>query len=341
MSRCVSSAVKGVMQDFLTATGAARGSEAADISVVVPAYRAQATIRRAIDSVLAQRDVRARVIVVIDGRFDHTAEAIADYPPDKVTVIARETNKGATTTRNEGLAAADGEYVMFLDADDFLEGPLLSGLLNAVREGGADVGFAPMQILHEGSGVRDAKYVPDFASSDDIFRKWHLEGIFVTPCGVLWRAEFIRDIGGWDEELTRNDDGELVMRAVLKGAKIALSTEGCGVYVKHSMESLNNRTDNMDSMLRANEKLLAIQSPAVTREVQDYVCAGHYFNIAAQGYLSNRDDLGDEALKRSREMNFRTRGPLLHRIAYALLGLKRTSHLIARIKRRLRQKQFS
>jgi glycosyltransferase involved in cell wall biosynthesis len=305
----------------------------AQISVVIPAYRAEATIRRAIDSVLAQPDVNVRIIVVVDGLFDRTAEVIADYPSDRVVVHRHEINKGAAVSRNDGLGLVDSEYVMFLDADDFIEGPLLKGLSAAMSEAGADLGFGPMQILHETRDERERKYLPDFSSSEDVFRKWHLEGIFVTPCSVLWRAEFIRRIGSWDPELTRNDDGELVMRAILKGAKFVVSDRGCGIYVKHSMESLNNRTDNMDSMLRGNEKLLAIQSPVIDPELQRNVCAGHYFNIASHGYLSGRDDLGDEALKRSRKMGFGTRGPLPHRLAYALLGVKRTSRLIARIKR--------
>lgn len=305
----------------------------AQISVVIPAYRAEATIRRAIDSVLAQPDVNVRIIVVVDGIFDRTSEVIADYPADQVVVHRHEVNKGAAVSRNDGLAFVDSEYVMFLDADDFIEGPLLKGLSAALSETGADLGFGPMQILHEARCEREKRYVPDFLSSEDVFRKWHLGGVFVTPSSILWRAEFIRWIGSWDPEVTRNDDGELVMRAILKGAKFVVSDRGCGIYVKHSMESLNNRTDNMDSMLRVNEKLLTIQSPVIDPELQRNVCAGHYFNIAWHSYLVGRDDLGDEALKRSRKMGFGTRGPAPYRVAFALLGLKRTCRLIARAKR--------
>lgn len=302
-----------------------------DISVVIPAYRAEATIRRAIDSVLRQ-EASARIVVVIDGALDRTAQTIADYPPERVTVVEHAVNRGAAISRNNGLARVDTDHVMFLDADDFLEGPLLEGLLQAIRRSGADVAFGPMQILHEARGHREPKFVPDFASPEDAFRRWHLEGIFVTPCSVLWRTEFLRSIGGWDPELTRNDDGELVNRAFLKGARIAVSHQGCGVYVKHSTESLNNRTDNMDSMIRANEKLLAIDPPALPPDVRHHVCAGHYYNIAWNSYLSGRDDLGDIALRRSRAMGFRSRGPLSYRIAAAVLGVRPTCRLIARIK---------
>jgi glycosyltransferase involved in cell wall biosynthesis len=342
---------------------AGEGSGQPNVTVVIPAYRAEATIRRTIDSALAQTGVTVRVVVVIDGKLDRTAEVIADYPPDLVTVIEHETNQGAAISRNRGLDRVESDFVMFLDADDFVEGPLLHGLCTRIRSSQADVGFGPMQVLHEadlGEGpllrrllylrrrsrsgseplqasnakgeFRDPIFVPDFQSPADIFRKWHFEGIFVAPCSVVWRTEFIRLIGGWDPELTRNDDGELVMRAVLKGAKFVLSDEGCGVYVKHTLQSLSTRMDNLDSMLRANEKLLAIASPAIPRAMQLRICAGHYFNIAWQGYYGGRDDVADVALKRSREMGFGTRGRVPHRIAFNLFGLKNTCRFIARIR---------
>jgi glycosyltransferase involved in cell wall biosynthesis len=344
---------------------ATQASSRTNITIVIPSYRAEATIRRAIDSALAQAGVGVRVVVVIDGKLDRTAEAIAHYPPDQITVVEHAENKGAAVSRNAGLALVDTEYVMFLDADDFLEGPLLSGLVARMRSSGADVGFGPMQVLHEvdlgegpflermvtllrnqgsakprpvevqhqGGGVRGPRFVPDFSSSEDIFRRWHLEGVFVTPCSVLWRTGFIRQIGGWDPELTRNDDGELVMRAVLKGAEFVLSDEGCGIYVRHSGETLSNRMDNLESMLRANEKLLAIESKSVSKALQHSVCAGHYFNIAWQGYYGGSDQVADEAIKRSRAMGFRLRGRLPHRIAFRLLGVKTTTRLIARLRR--------
>lgn len=338
-------------------------SRPADITVVIPAYRAEATVRRAIDSVLAQPDVSCRIVIVVDGRFDRTTEVIADYPSDRVLVLEHETNKGATVSRNDGLAQADTEYVMFLDADDFLEGPLLSGLRERMAVSDADVGFGPMQVLHEadlGDGplsdrlvatarraitgkrpvparnVRGPVRVPDYASPEDVFRKWHLEGIFVAPCAVLWRTAFIRSIGGWDPELTRNDDGELVMRAILKGAKFTISDQGQAVYVKHSSDSLSQRVDNLESMIWANERLLAIDSPAISRKLQKRICAGHYFNIAWQGYAGGREDVAAIALQRSRAMGFGTRGRVPHRIAFRLLGLKHTVRLLVWLRRATR-----
>lgn len=302
------------------------------IEIVIPAYRAARTIRRTIDSLLAQQGVSVGIIVVIDGDFDDTAARIADYPAERVRVVANRVNQGAARARNQGLGLVRAPFMMFVDADDYVEGPMLSGLLEAIGREAADIAFAPMEILHERSGLRSGRHMPDVSSPEALFREWHVEGRFVTPCSVMWRTEFVRAIGGWDDTLTRNDDGELVMRAVLKGARLAASHKGCGLYVKHSATSLNNRTDNMESMLRANEKLRSVAAPAIDPALRDALCAGHDFNIAWHCYLAGQDTLGDTALARSRAAGFGTRGPWLYRVAFRLFGLKASAKLLRRLK---------
>ncbi len=83
------------------------GSRQHDVTVVIPAYKAEATIRRAVDSVLAQPGVNPRVVVVVDGKLDRTAELVSDYPRERVAVIEHPTNLGAAVSRNDGLAAAE------------------------------------------------------------------------------------------------------------------------------------------------------------------------------------------------------------------------------------------
>jgi glycosyltransferase involved in cell wall biosynthesis len=303
-----------------------------EISVVVPAYRAERTIGRTVDSVLAQEGVAAEVIVIIDGDFDGTGRLLEAYPSDRVRVTLNSVNQGASRSRNEGLALASADYVMFLDSDDFLEGPLLSGLLGRMRAVDADMGFGPMQILHERRDRRDSRIFRRFSSSEDAIRQWLVEGHYVPTCSLVWRTEFVRGIGGWDETLSKNDDGELAVRALLLGARFISSDEGCGIYVKHSSESLNSRTDNLASLLLAGERLLAIESSVLPREIQRAIAGGQYFNIAWECYLAGRDELGDEALTRSRSLGFRGRGPLRYRLLFPFIGVRRTAHLVRRLK---------
>lgn len=90
-----------------------------DVSVVIPAYNAAATLTRAIESVLAQSYRAREVIVVDDGGTDDLTE-IRNRFAERVTWI-RQPNGGAASARNRGIDAASGELIAFLDADDYWE----------------------------------------------------------------------------------------------------------------------------------------------------------------------------------------------------------------------------
>lgn len=96
--------------------------ERAPVSVVIPAYRATATIAEAIESVAAQTLRPQEVIVVDDASGDGTADCVKALAPHYeagwLRLLALEQNEGAASARNAGWAAAHGEFVAFLDADD-------------------------------------------------------------------------------------------------------------------------------------------------------------------------------------------------------------------------------
>lgn len=308
-----------------------------DVEIVIPAYKAERTIGRTIDSLLAQEGVGCHIVVVVDGLFDGTVDVLSRYASERVTTVIEEVNQGASLARNRGLDLVRSEFVMFIDADDFVEGDFLHPVLDRMRCAGADMGFAPLQILFEREGRRLARFVPTWSRSPEVFRDWHAHEHYVGTVGTMWRTEFVRKIGGWDPEITRNDDGELAMRGILMGAKIAVSSSGQGVYVHHSGESMNRRTDNMDSMLRANRKLLAIQSPVVDKAEQRQVCGEHYLNIAGHAYLAGRDDIGDSAVAEGRSLGVVAKGSWPYQIGFRLFGVKRLTRLVPWLKRLLRR----
>ncbi|MES2119073.1 MAG: glycosyltransferase family A protein [Pseudomonadota bacterium] len=295
--------------------------------MVIPAYRAERTIGRAIDSVLAS-GIKVRIIVVVDGERERIRTALSDYAPNSVSVLVNSTNQGAARSRNRGLREVKSPYVMFLDSDDFVEGPLISGLVDQIKLVSADIALGPTQILHEVEGRREPEFVPRFTSAEELFWAWHRNGEYVGTCSVLWRTNFIQGLGGWDADISRNDDGELMMRALLRGGSLAISTKGRGVYVKHGEGSLSSRSDNLQSMILANEKLLAINSEVVRRGLQVDACAAHYFRIAWKSYFAGNDSVGLEALKRSRHLGFAgSLGPIPFQILTYVLGLRAAARL--------------
>lgn len=98
-----------------------------NISVIIPVYNAGRTLIRAVDSILMQEYESMEVVLVDDGSTDDSAvlcDELASQEP-RVRVIHKE-NGGVSSARNAGLEVAEGEYVMFLDADDVIRPDSLS-----------------------------------------------------------------------------------------------------------------------------------------------------------------------------------------------------------------------
>ena len=115
------------------------------ISVVIPAFNAEATIERAVDSVLGQEGVDLEVIVVDDGSTDGTVEIIEFLARrDSRVSVLRNTHTGPGAARNMGIDAATGEWLAFLDADDEYAPEAFATILKRVN--GRDVGLVIFSI---------------------------------------------------------------------------------------------------------------------------------------------------------------------------------------------------
>jgi glycosyltransferase involved in cell wall biosynthesis len=101
------------------------------VSVIIPAFRAAHTIKRAIDSLMAQTRPPDEILVVDDGSPDELAAAVAGYG-QRVTLL-RKTNGGAASARNLGIERSCGELITFLDADDYWEPNKLQRQLEILR----------------------------------------------------------------------------------------------------------------------------------------------------------------------------------------------------------------
>ena len=110
------------------------------ISVIIPIYNAEEFLEECLDSILNQTLHDMEVICVDDGSNDRSVEILNSYikKDERIKVIERE-NQGAGTARNHGLANAKGEYLSFLDADDFFESDMLESAYQEAVRTNADV----------------------------------------------------------------------------------------------------------------------------------------------------------------------------------------------------------
>lgn len=97
------------------------------ISIVVPMYNREKTIKRCLDSLLLQNIKGIEILVIDDGSTDNSAQIIKEYQkkfPNRINYIYKE-NTGVADTRNFGIKSAKGKYILFVDSDDYIEFDLL------------------------------------------------------------------------------------------------------------------------------------------------------------------------------------------------------------------------
>ena len=104
------------------------------ISVIIPVYNAERTIERCIDSVLAQTHEEIEVICVVDGAEDESANILYSYAERDARIkVVEQAGSGPATARNAGLDAAVGDFIGFVDADDYIDPAMYARLLKAME----------------------------------------------------------------------------------------------------------------------------------------------------------------------------------------------------------------
>lgn len=190
------------------------------VSVIVPCYNAERFLAATVDSVLAQDYAPLQLVLVDDGSTDGTRALIESWGSKATPVFGP--NRGASEARNAGLAAAEGDFILYLDADDLLLPGTIAGRVQALTAAGADVAYTDWQKLQEcGPGEFEAQEVvarelPARDADLALFR-----GLWWPPAALLYRRTLCERIGGWKQALAPVEDARYMLDAALSGASFA------------------------------------------------------------------------------------------------------------------------
>jgi GT2 family glycosyltransferase len=211
-------ALETVRRRFSAVDSPAPAAELPRVSVVVAAYNAAATLEECLQSLLALQYPDYEVIVVDDGSKDRTAEIARQFP----IRLIRTPNQGLSCARNEGIRAATGEIVAFIDADAWADPDWLTRLLQTFHEGNfAGVG-GPNPVPPGDSWLAKCVYRspggPTHVMLDDQSAE-HIPG-----CNMAFRKSALEAIGGFDPIFTdAGDDVDLCWRLLERGWQLGYS----------------------------------------------------------------------------------------------------------------------
>jgi glycosyltransferase involved in cell wall biosynthesis len=192
------------------------------ISVIIPAYNAEKTIRETIQSVLNQTHSDLEIIVINDGSTDNTLEQIDRLSDPRLTVFSYE-NAGANPSRNRGLAHVTGDYVSFLDADDLWTPDKLEAQLHALNHHpNAAVAYSWTNFIDEsGKVLHSGSYV---SASGNVLAELAVVNFLENGSNPLIKKQAVVDVGGFDESLQACQDWDLWLRLAATHEFVAVSS---------------------------------------------------------------------------------------------------------------------
>jgi len=290
------------------------------VSVVTPAHRACSTLPLTLKSVYCS-SLKPDVIVVEDGVHDQTSKLLKHFPG--IIQLSRHPARGASSARNAGLRLVSTPYVMFLDADDLIGSDLLEHACDALRASDADLCLTPWSFHDQCNPFGTLKSPPVGLDNRERVLQWLSNRCF-PPCAVVWRTESIRSLGGWNEQISYNDDADLMLRALLAGYSVAVSHRGCGYYVQHHTPHRLSRSsaDIADVSNRHLYQMVINELPGLSQPDAQQVLGEFCYEQVRRQYRAGRSQSAHDWLMRARQHGFKGhRGTLAHRVLVRLLGL--------------------
>lgn len=185
------------------------------VSIIIPTYNRETFINISLDSVVSQTYMNWECIVVDDGSKDGTFEVLKGYQKkdSRINFLKRDRfPKGAPTCRNIGLEHAKGDYVIFLDSDDYLLPFCLDQRLAAFKKN-TDCNFL---VFPMGELKNNEVFKIDIPNSDDYLINFLSAVLPWSIMCPIWKASFLRQLKGFTEGYPRFNDPELMIRALLQ-----------------------------------------------------------------------------------------------------------------------------
>jgi glycosyltransferase involved in cell wall biosynthesis len=234
------------------------------ISVIIASYNRAHLIRRAIGSVLSQSFDDYEIVVADDGSIDNTEEVIAAYSDEKIRYIRLKENGGAGKAKNIAAAEAKGEFLTFLDSDDYYyDDTVLEAINHAGRE--ADVvSYRHYYIETGGERVKDTALI-----TGDPYRylmEHPLHYIGKPPYAI--RKEVFIGAGGFNESIRWGEAVGLWRRIFRRGAVLKI-VDGIGyVMCNHDGERVSRGNEKIDR--RKGKRVVFDVIKSVFEEQADY-----------------------------------------------------------------------
>lgn len=244
------------------------------ISVVIPAYKRAHIIKRTIQSVLKQTYQDFEIIVVDDGSKDDTESVVTSFSKEepRIHYFCHDTNRGAQAARNTGARAAQGEWIAFLDSDDYYTLNSLEMRMMVARKEKVKVVHSEGEVLIKGESIDNYGVTP--------LKGYVYRNLLTDPgplfSGFLIAKEALKKVGYLDEQIVSYQDWDTVIR-LAKYYSFGFVTEPTFVYDRRGDDTISK---NMLHEVKGYKQVFDKHFWEILKNLGPRLVACHYQKIA-------------------------------------------------------------
>lgn len=219
---------------------------AIELSIIIPIYNAEKVLKRCIDSVLKQTFGNFELILVNDGSTDLSLDICNKYKNfDKRIKVIHTDNRGASAARNIGLEAAEGTYIQFIDADDYIAENMCERMVKALKSSNADMCLCGYNIISNENFVKKTSLFEKEGEINNLY--WELYRL--SGITYLWNKLFIKEKiqEKFDEDTSFGEDLCFILHYLKNNRKIKCISDELYFYNTSTEGSLSK---NYESIIR-------------------------------------------------------------------------------------------
>lgn len=209
------------------------------ISVVIPCYNGAEYIEKCLKSIINQSYTNLEIILVNDGSTDNTEEIVSVFLGDSRIKYIKQENGGEAEARNTGIRASEGEYIGFVDADDYIDPQMYDKLYKAIKNNNADIAVCNYNQIYDDATVKGCYSTMSgacFDIQDDVLSYWVKVCAAAHPNNYVWsrlyKKELIINSGITFEKFIHSADTLFNFKLLPFVNKCVLVNEGLYNYVQ-------------------------------------------------------------------------------------------------------------
>ena len=260
------------------------------VSVIVPVYNVEKYLRKCIDSILAQTYKEFELILINDGSKDDSGKICDEYKKiDNRIIVIHQENGGLSNARNSGIRISQGDYIYFVDSDDYLESDALEKHVIYCEKYDLDISIADVNITTEsGSKTKCSDFsIPEVIMTGEEYLAQRIkkQSYFIMVYMGMYKSSLIKNNNCYFMDGIVHEDEEWSPRILLSAEKVMLIPGRYYDYVQHphSITKSQQKVKNLESTFTICDKLYTFfhSVPLKNNDNRKY-----YLDMLARLYMS-------------------------------------------------------